>query len=95
LRPIAALLLPKAMQESSPVQPPLEGRREAPGSVRHVLARLDPVSSRRHIDACMRLSGPLLANMVLHYAFDAWMARTFPGVLFERYCDDIIVHASS
>ncbi|HWT81581.1 MAG TPA: group II intron reverse transcriptase/maturase, partial [Candidatus Methylomirabilis sp.] len=38
---------------------------------------------------------PLLANMVLHYAFDAWMARTFPGVLFERYCDDVIVHATS
>jgi RNA-directed DNA polymerase len=38
---------------------------------------------------------PLLANMFLHYAFDAWMAREFPGVLFERYCDDVIVHASS
>jgi RNA-directed DNA polymerase len=38
---------------------------------------------------------PLLANMFLHYAFDAWMARTFPAVQFERYCDDIIVHARS
>ncbi len=38
---------------------------------------------------------PLLANMFLHYAFDMWMARVYPGVLFERYCDDIIVHASS
>lgn len=38
---------------------------------------------------------PLLANMFLHYAFDAWMAREHPGVLFERYCDDIIVHARS
>jgi RNA-directed DNA polymerase len=38
---------------------------------------------------------PLLANMVLHYAFDAWMVRTFPAVQFERYCDDIIVHAPS
>ncbi|MEO8967961.1 MAG: group II intron reverse transcriptase/maturase, partial [Solirubrobacteraceae bacterium] len=38
---------------------------------------------------------PLLANMMLHYAFDAWMARTFPAVQFERYCDDIIVHARS
>jgi RNA-directed DNA polymerase len=26
---------------------------------------------------------PLLANMVLHYAFDAWMTRVYPGVLFE------------
>ena len=38
---------------------------------------------------------PLLANVFLHYAFDAWMAREFPGVLFERYCDDVIVHARS
>jgi RNA-directed DNA polymerase len=36
---------------------------------------------------------PLLANMFLHYAFDAWMAREFPAVQFERYCDDIIVQA--
>ena len=33
--------------------------------------------------------------MFLHYAFDAWMAREFPAVQFERYCDDIIVHARS
>lgn len=38
---------------------------------------------------------PLLANMFLHYAFDAWIAREYPGVRFERYCDDVIVHASS
>ena len=38
---------------------------------------------------------PLLANMFLHYAFDAWMATEFPGVRFDRYCDDIIVHAAS
>jgi RNA-directed DNA polymerase len=38
---------------------------------------------------------PLLANMFLHYAFDAWMAREFPAIRFERYCDDIIVHAAS
>ena len=38
---------------------------------------------------------PLLANMFMHYAFDAWMAREFPTVPFERYCDDIIVHARS
>jgi RNA-directed DNA polymerase len=38
---------------------------------------------------------PLLANMFLHYAFDAWMAREFPTIRFERYCDDIIVHAAS
>jgi RNA-directed DNA polymerase len=38
---------------------------------------------------------PLLANMFLHHAFDAWMAREHPAVQFERYCDDIIVHARS
>jgi RNA-directed DNA polymerase len=38
---------------------------------------------------------PLLANLFLHYAFDAWIAREHPGVQFERYCDDIIVHARS
>ena len=32
--------------------------------------------------------------MFLHYAFDAWMARE-PGRPVERYCDDVIVHASS
>jgi RNA-directed DNA polymerase len=35
---------------------------------------------------------PLLANLFLHYAFDKWMAREFPSLPFERYCDDIVVH---
>jgi RNA-directed DNA polymerase len=30
---------------------------------------------------------PILANLFLHYAFDAWMARTFPTIPFERYAD--------
>lgn len=38
---------------------------------------------------------PLLSNMFMHYAFDAWMDRTHLGVPFERYCDDIIVHCVS
>ena len=38
---------------------------------------------------------PLLANLFMHYAFDAWMAREFPGVRFERYCDDAVVHCAS
>lgn len=38
---------------------------------------------------------PLLANLFLHYAFDAWMVRTRPRILFERYADDIICHVSS
>jgi RNA-directed DNA polymerase len=38
---------------------------------------------------------PLLANLFMHYAFDAWMAREHPSVQFERYCDDIVVHCGS
>jgi RNA-directed DNA polymerase len=38
---------------------------------------------------------PLLANLYLHYAFDAWMRRAFPSVPFERYADDAIVHCIS
>jgi len=38
---------------------------------------------------------PLLANLFLHYAFDCWMARTFPTIRFERYCDDAVVHCVS
>jgi len=38
---------------------------------------------------------PLLANLFMHYAFDAWMARKFPAVRFERYCDDAVVHCAS
>ena len=35
---------------------------------------------------------PLLANLFLHDAFDRWMQRTSPHLLFERYADDAIVH---
>ena len=38
---------------------------------------------------------PLLANLFMHYAFDAWMAREFPATRFERYCDDVVVHCRS
>jgi len=38
---------------------------------------------------------PLLANLFLHYTFDVWIRRTFPGVQFERYADDAIVHGKS
>jgi RNA-directed DNA polymerase len=38
---------------------------------------------------------PVLANLFLHYAFDAWMARTFPAIRFERYVDDAVVHCVS
>ena len=35
---------------------------------------------------------PVLANLFLHYAFDAWMGRQFPTLPFERYADDAVVH---
>ena len=38
---------------------------------------------------------PLLANLFLHHAFDDWMRRNHPSIPFERYADDVIVHAKS
>ena len=38
---------------------------------------------------------PCLANLFLHYAFDAWMVREFPDCPFERFADDAIVHCTT
>ena len=38
---------------------------------------------------------PLLANLFMHYAFDEWLRRRYPGVPFERYADDGLVHCRS
>jgi len=38
---------------------------------------------------------PILANLFMHYAFDLWMARTYPDCPFERYADDAVVHCVS
>jgi RNA-directed DNA polymerase len=35
---------------------------------------------------------PVLANLFMHYAFDLWLTREFPTVVFERYADDAVVH---
>ena len=35
---------------------------------------------------------PVLANLFMHYAFDRWMGREFPGCPFERYADDVVAH---
>ncbi len=35
---------------------------------------------------------PILANLFLHYAFDLWMARAHPDLLWCRYADDGLVH---
>jgi RNA-directed DNA polymerase len=38
---------------------------------------------------------PLLANLFMHYAFDKWMDRTYPGAPFERYADDAVIHCDT
>ena len=38
---------------------------------------------------------PLLANLFMHYAFDQWMGREFPGCPWERYADDIVAHCGT
>ena len=37
-------------------------------------------------------ASPLLANLFLHYALDAWLSRECPTVQFERYVDDVVIH---
>ena len=38
---------------------------------------------------------PLLANLFMHHAFDAWMEEKHPHNPFERYADDGAVHCRS
>ena len=38
---------------------------------------------------------PCLANLFLHYTFDAWMGRMFSGVPWCRYADDGLVHCKT
>ena len=38
---------------------------------------------------------PVLASLFMHYAFDRWIAREFPGCPFERYADDVVVHCDT
>lgn len=38
---------------------------------------------------------PLLANLFLHYTFDAWVRREIPGIPFCRYADDGLLHCKS
>jgi len=38
---------------------------------------------------------PLLANLFLHYTFDAWMVRNCSSIPFERYADDIVAHCKT
>jgi RNA-directed DNA polymerase len=38
---------------------------------------------------------PVLANLFMHDAVDAWMARQWPGVPRERHADDAVVHCAA
>ena len=38
---------------------------------------------------------PLLANLFLHYALDAWLRRHMRSVRFCRYADDGVIHCKS
>jgi len=38
---------------------------------------------------------PLLANLFLHYALDAWIRREMRSVRFCRYADDGVIHCKS
>jgi len=38
---------------------------------------------------------PILANLFLHYAFDAWVKREMPNIPFCRYADDGLLHCRS
>lgn len=38
---------------------------------------------------------PILMNLFMHYAFDAWMQRHFPQCPFARYADDAVIHCRS
>jgi group II intron reverse transcriptase/maturase len=40
-------------------------------------------------------ASPVLANLFMHFAFDNWMARRFPGCPFERFADDAVVHCTT
>ena len=45
---------------------------------------------------CVRgVISPLLANLFLHYAFDAWISRNYRHIPFARYADDAICHCKS
>ena len=38
---------------------------------------------------------PVLSNLFMHYAYDAWMVRSFPSIPICRYADDGIAHCKT
>jgi RNA-directed DNA polymerase len=60
------------------------------------LQQLDGALTARHRGTPQGSAvSPVLANLFMHYAFDLWLTRTHPEVVFERYADDAIVHCES
>jgi RNA-directed DNA polymerase len=41
------------------------------------------------------VGSPVLSNLFLHYAFEVWMTRTFPGIPWCRYADDGLGHCKT
>ena len=41
------------------------------------------------------VASPLLANLFLHYALDAWMKKNYPNIPFERFADDAVFHCKT
>ena len=77
-------------------------------TIRHRIPVREPSSGRGHHDTtdtevtCAKVRccvggvvSPVLANLFLHWAFDAWMDREFPDCPFERYADDGLIHCKS
>ena len=68
--------------------------RAAPFTTGQVVSGMELVARDRGTPQGSAIS-PLLANIFLHYAFDAWMGREIPAVPFERYADDVILHCKT
>src|ERR1035438_7447642 len=84
-RPLPALNEPRPPPPRSP---------QRPASSRLPLPRLSP--SRAKVTFCVRgVVSPVLVNLFMHYVFDVWMTRTFPGVPWCRYADDGLVHCKT
>jgi Transposase len=60
------------------------------------LAQSITVLARAHQDATWRRTraGNELQSLLLflHYGFDLWISREYPGVRFERFADDAVIH---
>jgi hypothetical protein len=68
-------------------------RRSCEGSERTAKRRDAGGARARH--PARGVVSPLLANLFLHYALDAWLRREMRSVRFCRYADDAVIHCKS